>query len=60
MESPIFVRFSLFLTSTHFENLIHPALTVQKFKILVALFGGTPFGNPKFYEILSIINIYLP
>ena len=32
--TPIFVWFSLFLISTHSENLIHLALTVQKFKFL--------------------------
>ena len=34
MAPPIFVKFSLFLTSTHSENLIHITPTVHKFKNL--------------------------
>ena len=34
VPSPIFVKFSLFLISTHSENLIHLTLMVLKFKIL--------------------------
>ena len=43
MAPPIFVKFRyLFLISTHFENLIHLALTVQSFKIAKDLIKGTP------------------
>ena len=38
--SPIFVKFSLFLISTHSENLIHLAPMIQNFKILDDPFKG--------------------
>ena len=38
MEAPSSVTVSLFLISTHFENLIHLGLTILKFKILAASF----------------------
>ena len=37
-----FVRFSLFLIPTHFENLIHLTVMLQKFKILEDLFERNP------------------
>ena len=60
-DTPIFVRFSLFLISSHSENLIHPALMVKKFKILAAQLEGNPhFDTLKFCQLLSFLHICLP
>ena len=48
MALPILGKYSLFLISTHSENLIHLAQTVQKFKILEDTFEG---GSHDFREI---------
>ena len=52
MVPPIFLRFTLFLISTHSENLINSALILQKFKILEAPFEeNLPFSyTPKFVK----------
>ena len=42
MALPIFVTFSLFLISTHSQNLIHLAVAVKKFKILEDRIEGNP------------------
>ena len=44
MVPPIFVRFSLFLISTHSDNLIHLAPTVYEFKILDDPIKGDPLN----------------
>ena len=47
--TPIFVRFSLFLISTHFKNLIHLVLTVKNFKILEdPIEEDPPTWHPQF------------
>ena len=42
LEFPIFGRLILFLLCTFYVNLIYLAVTIYKFKILVAPFGGYP------------------
>ena len=41
---PIFVRFSLFLTSIHSENLIYLAVMVWKFELLKDPIEGDPLN----------------
>ena len=54
MVPPIFVRFTLFLTSTYFKILIHAALTIEKFKILEgSIEGDPPAWHPLFYSRTS-------
>ena len=42
MVPPMFAGFSLFLISTHFENLIHLAVTVYMFKFWRTQLRGIP------------------
>ena len=54
MEAPSSVMFSLFLVSTHFENLIHLGLTILKFKVLAALFEAeSPILIPPYFFRIS-------
>ena len=57
-EPPIFVKFSLFLISTHPENLRHPALMVLKFKILAASLEGLPILIPPNFVKFDLFFIF--
>ena len=60
LEPQIFVRFSVFLISTHSKNLFYLTLMVLKFKILFRLRGAPHFDTPKFCQILSFRHVCLP
>ena len=55
-EHSFFVRFDLFLISTHSENVVHLPLKVQNFGGPVS--GDPHFGNLKFCQVLSFHHIY--
>ena len=58
LAPPIFIRFSLFLIPTHYQNLIHLALMVEKFKILKDPFEGfSQPGTPDFRQTLVLPDV---
>ena len=60
LEPISFVWISLFLITTHFENLIYLALMVWKFKILIAPFkGNSPLWYPQILSNFLKIFAYL-
>ena len=60
MAATVFVRFSLFLTSTHSKNLIHLALTISKLKILEDPFeADSPNWHPNIIRALVLPDIFI-
>ena len=58
LGAPIFVRFSVFLISTHSKNLICLGLTVKKFKILAALCQEDPHFDTSNFVKFNLLSVF--